>query len=252
MLGSLLLFIHHSSFRIHHFLQHPRVAVVEVVWGAVGVARVPVLVAREESAVAALGGAQGLVRKLLQVALDLPDVPRREAPVVAAQLVEVGEAVAEYARRRVDVRVEVAPGELAQVSEDGLSPVEPNVARARDRAPKAAAAEDEDDVVEPVLRLEAQEQGRVAVLFEHGRREERGLKTMRLAALHDAAEAAQRRPRALAVVPKPGEVTLHLLGAAQSLHERPFPAPESLPCRRALAHADSNNKSARGRQRAEP
>jgi len=92
----------------------------------------------------------------------------------------------------------------------------------------------------------------VAVLFEHDGREERRLKAVGLAAAHDAAEASQRRPRALAVVAQPRKVTLHLLGAAQALHERPLPAPESPPRRRALAHADSNNKSARGRQRAEP
>ena len=40
------------------------------------------------------------------------------------------------------------------------------VARARDRTPQPAPPEDEDDVVEPVLRLKAQQKRRVAVLFE--------------------------------------------------------------------------------------
>src|SRR5215207_276583 len=120
-------------------LPHPVDAALEVVGRAVGVSRVPLLVARDELAVAALGGGQGLVRYHLQVALDLPDVARREAPVVAAQLVHARQPVAREARRRVHVGLEVAVGEVAQRAEDREAPVQPEVARARHGTPAPIA-----------------------------------------------------------------------------------------------------------------
>src|ERR1044072_1264340 len=115
--------------------------------------RVPLLVACDELAVAALGGGQRLVRDDLQMVLDLPDVARREAPVVAPQLVHARQPVAGEARRRVHVGLEVAVGEVTQGTKDRAAAVKPEVARARDRPPAPTRAVDEDDVVELVLRL---------------------------------------------------------------------------------------------------
>src|SRR5205085_338297 len=130
------------SWFIPHPLNHPRVAARVVGEVAFGVASAELFVAREQALVASVGGVNRAVRNLLQVALDLPDVPGREAPVVVAEFVKVRHAVARDAARRVNVSVEVAPGELPQVSKDRAATVKAQVARARDRAPQAAPAED--------------------------------------------------------------------------------------------------------------
>ena len=66
------------------------------------------------------------------------------------------------------------------------------IARARHRSPSTAAPVDEDHVVELVDRLEAQDERRIAVLFEHDGREQRGLEAVRAAMADDAAKASQR------------------------------------------------------------
>jgi len=51
----------------------------------------------------------------------------------------------------------------------------------------------EDDVIELVDRLEAEDERRIAVLLERRRGEQRGLQAVRAAVADDAAEAALRR-----------------------------------------------------------
>src|SRR5436305_11285985 len=106
-----ILFIPHPSALIP--LKHPSVAARVVGEVAFGLARAELFVAREQTLVATVGGANRAVRNLLQVALDLPDVARREAPVVVAEFIKVRHAVASDAARRVNVSVEVAPRELS-------------------------------------------------------------------------------------------------------------------------------------------
>jgi hypothetical protein len=68
----------------------------------------------------------------------------------------------------------------------------------------------EDDVIEPVDRLEAEKERRVAVLFKHDGGEQRGLETMRGPLADDAAETALRGASArFLVVGKMIEIPLH-------------------------------------------
>src|ERR1044072_2216832 len=98
---------HGSRFTVYAPSSHPIDAAFKVVGGAFGVACVELLVACEELSVAAFGGGKRLVRYLLQVTLALPDVARREAPVVAVQLVQARQAVGGDAPRPVHIGFEV-------------------------------------------------------------------------------------------------------------------------------------------------
>src|SRR3954447_19675725 len=84
------------------------------------------------------------------------------------------------------------------------------------------------------------------MLFEHDGRDERRLETVRLAAAHYFAEAAQRRPLALAVVTHPREQALHARGGAVRLDDAPLLGRELFPAGY-LAHHFTNNKT-RGRR----
>ena len=65
-------------------------------------------------------------------------------------------------------------------------------------------------MIELVDRLEAEDERRIAVLFEHDRREQRGFETMRAAAAERRREAAQRRAAVrLLVVGKRVEIPLN-------------------------------------------
>src|SRR5436305_14300621 len=81
---SLSLILHPSAFIF--CLKHPRVAARVVGEVAFGIFASELFVARVQALVAPVGGVNGSVRNLLQVALALPDVSAREAPVGVAEL----------------------------------------------------------------------------------------------------------------------------------------------------------------------
>src|SRR3712207_3474990 len=103
--------------------EHPRPAVVEVGGRLARMRARKLRVACEQSSVASLGAPQRPVRNLLQEALCAPDVFRREAPVVAAEVAHVRDGVAHDASRVIDVWVVIAPSELTGVAKDRAASV---------------------------------------------------------------------------------------------------------------------------------
>ena len=132
------------------------------------------------------------MRPLEQHPLDLPHVRLRQPPVVVAERAQVDDRIPLDASGEVDVRIEVAERERARRREHRLASVQARIARPRDRSPAARPAIDEDDVIEQVDRLEAEDERRVAVLLEDHRRRQRRLEAVRGASLHHAAKAAER------------------------------------------------------------
>ena len=83
---------------------------------------------------------------------------------------------------------------------------------------------DEDDVIQLVDRLEAENERRIRMLLEDDGREQGGFETVRASVAHYAAEAAERgsfRGR-LRVVRQPVQVPLHVIRRPQSRNEAPF------------------------------
>lgn len=64
--------------------------------------------------------------------LDPVHVLCREAPVVTAEVVKTGEAITLDAARHVDIRLKITPNQLAQITKDGLSSMQTNIARTGD------------------------------------------------------------------------------------------------------------------------
>src|SRR5207245_193919 len=73
-------------------------------------------------------------------------------------------------------------------AEDGFASVEPRIPRSRYRAVLGAAAEQQDDMVEVVLRFHVRQDGRISVLLEDRRRAERAFEAMDLVRPDDAAK----------------------------------------------------------------
>src|SRR5947208_16222486 len=104
------------------------------------------------------------MRVIEQHALDLPDVRLRETPVVVAHLLRhVNNRISGDSARKVDVRIGVAERKCARSGEDRLAAVQPGIPRARDGSPSAAMLIDEDNGIEMVDRLEAQNERSIAV-----------------------------------------------------------------------------------------
>ena len=91
------------------------------------------------------------------------------------------------------------------------------------------------DVIEVIDRLEADDERRVAVLFEDDRGRERGFQAVRGLEANDAPEAAQRRPAGgrLHVVVERVQKTLHGQRCAQPLNHAPLDSGEGRQRRRA-------------------
>ncbi len=164
------------------------------------------------------------MRDVEEQALHLPDVARREAPVVTLQDPEVDGAVSLHASRPVDVRIEVAQGESPQRPEHGPAAVQARIARPADRSPQAAGPVDEDHVIEGVHRFQAHHRRRIAVLLEDDRGRQRRFQAVGHAAGDHAAERAQAGPvrRRLHVVGQLVQEALDGRRRAESRHQAPL------------------------------
>jgi hypothetical protein len=163
-----------------------------------------------------LVGLDGAMRQHDQRLFDRPHVLRRQPPVIGAHhRPQVGDAVAADPAGQVDVGIDIAQGQVAQPAEQRLAAMQPGVTRARDRAPAARAAIDEDHVIELVDRLEAHHERRVAALLENGCRRQRRFHAVRHAVPDDAAEAALRGAALFGVVGQGVQPRLHRRGRAE-------------------------------------
>ncbi len=199
-----------------------------------------------------LRAANRSMRVIEQHALDLPDVARRQSPVVVPERAQIHDRVASYAAGVVDVRIDIAQRQRAWCREDGLAAMQAGIARSRNGSPSAVQAIDEDHVVEVIDRLEAEDERRVSVLFEDDGGRERRLEAVRGPVANDSSEAAKRRApgRRLSVVSERVEIALHGERRAQPLDEAPFDRRE---CRqRRGANGLQPRSSARSRARTAP
>src|SRR5262249_9614491 len=102
--------------------------------------------------------------------------------------------------------------------------VQARIARPRDRAPASTLTVDVDDMIELIDRLEAQDEGRMLVLFQDDGREERRFQTVRAPVGDDASKGSERGPvrRRLGVVGKVIQVPLNRERSSQSCDESPL------------------------------
>src|SRR5262249_2879978 len=113
-----------------------------------------------------IGREQLGVRDVQEVLGDEPDVLLARhpvAPVEATQVHRLRERPQRSRAGEIEVLLEVAERELPQRAIDRLAISEEGVVRLSDRAPSIAVPIDRDDVVGVVLRLEVEDQRRVAV-----------------------------------------------------------------------------------------
>jgi len=130
---------------------------------------------------------QRAVRHPNQRLLDRPHVPGREPPV-HPERTQVEHSVPFDATGEIDERIDIREDEIPDRAEDGFASVEPRIPRSRYRAVLGAAAEQQDDVVEVVLRFHVRQDGRISVLLEDRRRAERAFEAMDLVRPDDAAK----------------------------------------------------------------
>src|SRR5437899_10431092 len=109
--------------------------------------------------------------------------------------------------------------------EVGFGSVEPRIPRSRYRAVLGAAAEQQDDVVEVVLRFHVRQDGRISVLLEDRRRAERAVEAMDLVRPDDAAKRVKGVSMPFPSVGQRLEPHLHLPGAVSSTANRALARP---------------------------
>src|SRR6185295_16409287 len=109
---------------------------------------------------------------LLQVALGLPYISRRQTPIVVLQISQICTGEPGQAGRIVYVGVEVTHDQIAETAKDRLAAVEPDVTRASNRAKCAVLLIEKDYMVQQVFGFHADDERGVAVLLQNGGRED--------------------------------------------------------------------------------
>jgi len=142
------------------------------------------------------------VRIVDQELLEFPHVPAGEPPVVALEFAEVDQRIAGEPAGEVHVRIVIAPHQVADRAEHRFPAVQAGVARSRHRTPPAAVPEEEEHVIEVVLRLQADHQRRIAVPLHDNGGDQRRLHAMRFAIAEDLPEGTKRGTHAVVVVPQ--------------------------------------------------
>src|ERR1051325_867292 len=218
--------------------EHPSIAVGEIGRRSLRVSLAKLFITRDELPVPFLGRAQAGVWYLAQVVFHFPEIARRETPVVVSERVEIGHGVAGDSSRQVNVRIEITPRQIARASEHREASVQARVARAPDRTPQPIFLKDEDDVIQLILRFEAEQQRRIAVLFQHDRRHQRRFHTVCLFAPQDFTKGTLRLALALPVIRQRAQVALYLSRSPQPLNQAPLFSVESISARR-IVHRQS-------------
>src|SRR5207244_13177718 len=134
---------------------------------------------------------QGAVRHADQSLLNGPHIPCREPPV-HAERAQVEDPIPFDATRQVHEWVHVREDEIPDRAEHRFATVEAGIPRSRYRAILGAAAEQQDDVVEVVLRFHVGEDGRISVLLQDRRRTQCAFEAMDLVRPDDAAKRVKR------------------------------------------------------------
>src|SRR5439155_19355765 len=131
---------------------------------------------------------------------------------------------------RVDVRLEVAHDQVTQASKHRLPSVEPNVSRASDRAQPAVSLEDQQHVIEFVLRFDTHEKRRISMLLQDRRGAQRALQTVRPILSNNPAKRIARFSIDFPVIWKCPQKLLNSLGCLVRLYYLPFSPGEDFPC----------------------
>jgi hypothetical protein len=118
------------------------------------------------------------VLDLLEVAFDLPNIASGEPPIIVSEVPEVGDRIPGDARRLINVGIIVAHHQVADTAKDGAAAVKPQVPGPGDGSESSVAFKQEQYMVQQVLRLEADDQWRIPVLFKYNGRGYGSFKTM--------------------------------------------------------------------------
>ena len=181
----------------------------------------------EHPGIALVGGAQAPVRHPVQRPLDLPDVVVGQPPVAPDELVEVAEPVAHDAPGPVHVGIDVAHHEIVHGPEPRAASVEAEIPRARHGAPASVPLKHEQLVIQAVLRLEIDDERRVAVLAEHRGGRQHRLDAVRGPLPDDTAKRPERPARGLPVVRQGAQIRLDVARRPMRAENGPLPRREA-------------------------
>ena len=162
------------------------------------------------------------VRDGAEVILDPRHPARGETPVVVAKVIKIRDAVSFEPAGEIDKRIEVTQRHFSEGSIDCLAPMQPGVARARDRAPAPVLLEDVDHVVQEILRLQTQQQRRIAVLFEYHCRADCRFETVSFLSFENFTKRSNSAAILLPVVRERTEVALYPKRSVELLDEFPL------------------------------
>src|SRR5882672_6321724 len=153
---------------------------------------------------------------------NLRHIPRRETPVIVTELGEVRKPVTFYSAGEIHIRIEITPRQIPEGSKQRLAAVQSNITRTANRAPQTAFLKNENHVIEQILRLDIQQQRRIAVLFQNHGCTDRGFKAVGFMPFYHFTERPKRATVALPVVGHGAEKSLHLRRLAKRFDQSPL------------------------------
>src|SRR6058998_4114659 len=173
---------------------------------------------------------QRAVRHPDQGFLDRPHVPGGEPPVHREDA-QVEDSKSFDAAREIHERIDVREDEIPDRAEDRLASVQSRVPRSGHGAVLGAAAEQQDDMVEVILRFHVREDRRKSVLLEDRRGTQRPFEAMDLVRADYAAKGVEGLSMLFTIVGQRLEPPLHLFRRIGGFDDRSFSRGERRPGR---------------------
>src|SRR5262249_50263943 len=163
-----------------------------------------------------------MMRDLLQQPLNSPYVAHRKSPIVTAHLIQARDRIAGDSTSQINVRIKITHHQFTYRTINRLAAVKRYVPRSCHRTVSASLFEQIQNVIQLVLRFDADQKRGITVLLENRRSHKRSFQTVRSVQANNSSKRKTSLSGKLAIVRDGLDQTLNLKRRPVSCNQFPL------------------------------